>query len=98
MLEKNVVIDGTPVSASLFDFGIFFYHNADYLMKHGRGPYFYIPKLEAATEARFWNDVFVFAQDYCSIPKGTIRATVLIETIVAAFEMEEVSIFAPLVY
>lgn len=90
MVEKNVVINGMPISASLFDFGVFFFHNAGYLTEIGRGPYFYLPKLESSAEARFWNDVFLFAQNYCSIPSGTIRATVLIETIVAAFEMEEI--------
>jgi len=90
MIERNVTVDGMPISASLFDFGLFFFHNASYLMKNGRGPYFYLPKLESSEEARLWNDVFLFAQDYCSIPRGTIRATVLIETIVAAFQMEEI--------
>lgn len=90
MLERNILVDGIPISASLFDFGIFFFHNAHYLIESNRGPYFYLPKLESSKEARLWNDVFVFSQKYLSIPTGTIRATVLIETIVAAFEMEEV--------
>ncbi|RPA81780.1 malate synthase, glyoxysomal [Ascobolus immersus RN42] len=90
MVERGVTVDGQPMSGSLFDFGLFFFHNASYLLEHGRGPYFYLPKLESSEEARLWNDVFLFAQKYCSIPRGSIRATVLIETIVAAFEMEEI--------
>lgn len=78
------------MSASLFDFGLFFFHNAKKLIERGSGPYFYLPKLESHLEARLWNDVFNFAQDYLEIPRGTIRATVLIETIMAAFEMEEI--------
>ncbi|GAA4284269.1 malate synthase A [Brevibacterium daeguense] len=83
---------GTEVSASgaLVDFGLFFFHNAEELIASGRGPYFYLAKLEAAREARLWNDVFVFAQDRLGIPQGTVRATVLIETITAAFQMEEI--------
>jgi malate synthase len=91
MVERNVTVDGTPISGSLFDFGLFFFHNAAYLIKNGRGPYFYLPKLESSEEARLWNDVFLFAQEHCTIPRGSIRATVLIETIVAAFQMEEVA-------
>jgi malate synthase len=88
--EKHVLIDGQPISASLFDFGLFFFHNARALLSKGSGPYFYLPKLENHREARLWNDVFNLAQDELGIPRGTIRATVLIETILAAFEMEEI--------
>jgi malate synthase len=85
-----VLADGTPMSASLFDFGLYFFHNAQELLARGSGPYFYLPKLESHTEARLWNDVFEVAQDELGIPRGTIRATVLIETILAAFEMDEI--------
>ncbi|MEE1621711.1 malate synthase A [Zafaria sp. Z1313] len=88
--EKHLLIDGRPVSGSLVDFGLYFFHNAARLIALGRGPYFYLPKLENHLEARLWNEVFVFAQDELGIPQGTIRATVLIETITAAFEMEEI--------
>ncbi|MCC7447309.1 MAG: malate synthase A [Anaerolineae bacterium] len=88
--EKHVLVDGAPISASLFDFGLYFFHNAHELIQRGTGPYFYLPKMESHLEARLWNDVFNFAQDYLKIPRGTIRATVLIETILAAFEMEEI--------
>jgi malate synthase len=88
--EKHLHIDGKPISASLFDFGLAFFHNARQLIEHGSGPYFYLPKLESHLEARLWNDVFIMAQDELEIPRGTIRATVLIETILAAFEMEEI--------
>ncbi len=88
--EKNVLVDGQPISASLFDFGLYFFHNADELLKRGTGPYFYLPKLESHLEARLWNDVFNLAQDELGVPRGSIRATVLIETIMAAFEMEEI--------
>ncbi|MDB5095753.1 MAG: malate synthase [Cyanobacteria bacterium RYN_339] len=88
--EKHVRLDGKPISASLFDFGLYFFHNARYLIEHRSGPYFYLPKLESHLEARLWNDVFVFAQDALGIEQGSIRATVLIETILAAFEMEEI--------
>jgi malate synthase len=87
--EKHVLVDGAPVSASLFDFGLYLFHNADALKEKATGPYFYLPKLESHLEARLWNDVFVAAQEGLSIPKGTIRATVLIETLPAAFEMDE---------
>jgi len=90
LVEKHVVVDGEPVSASLFDFGLFLFHNAKVLISVGSGPYFYLPKLESHREARLWNDVFVAAQDALGIPRGTIRATVLIETILAAFEMDEI--------
>lgn len=88
--EKHVLIDKEPVSASLFDFGLYFFHNAEVLVEKGTGPYFYLPKIESHLEARLWNDVFIFAQDHFKLPHGTIRATVLIETIPAAFEMEEI--------
>lgn len=88
--EKNVEVDGEPVSASLFDFGMYMYHNARYLLEHGSGPYFYLPKLESHLEARLWNDAFVMAQNELGIPQGSVRATVLIETILAAFEMDEI--------
>ncbi len=90
LVEKHMRIDGKPVSASLFDFGLFFYHNARKLLANGTGPYFYLPKMESHLEARLWNDVFVLAQDEIGIPHGSIRATVLIETILAAFEMDEI--------
>src|SRR6266545_1995008 len=88
--ERHFQVDGKPISASLFDFGLYFFHNAQALIDNGTGPYFYLPKLESHLEARLWNDVFCFAQDRLGIPRGTIRATVLIETITAAFEMEEI--------
>ena len=90
LLEKHVLIDGEPISGSFFDFGLYLFHNAKNALAKGTGPYFYLPKLESHLEARLWNDVFVFAQDYIGIPQGTIRATVLIETILAAFEMDEI--------
>jgi len=90
LVEKHILVDGDPVSASLFDFGLFFFHNAAELITRGTGPYFYLPKLESHLEARLWNDVFNFAQDALGVPRGTIRATVLIETILAAFEMDEI--------
>jgi len=88
--EKHFKVDGKPISASLFDFGLFFFHNAKRLIANGTGPYFYLPKMESHLEARLWNDVFCLAQDELGIPKGTIRATVLIETILGAFEMDEI--------
>ena len=90
LVERHVTVDGQPISASLFDFGLFFLHNARALISKGSGPYFYLPKLECHQEARLWNDVFVAAQEALGIPRGTIRATVLIETIPAAFEMDEI--------
>jgi len=90
LLEKNVLIDGKQISASMFDFGLFFYHNAKNLIAQGSGPYFYLPKMESHLEARLWNDIFIMAQDSLSIAQGTIKATVLIETILAAFEMDEI--------
>ena len=88
--EKHVVVDGKPNSGALFDFGLYFFHNARELLEHATGPYFYLPKIESHLEARIWNDVFNLAQDELGIPRGTIRATVLVETITAAFEMEEI--------
>ncbi|WP_081236843.1 malate synthase A [Streptomyces viridosporus] len=82
--------DGTPVPGALVDFGLYFFHNAERLLDLGKGPYFYLPKIESHLEARLWNEVFVLAQDYLGIPRGTVRATVLIETITAAYEMEEI--------
>lgn len=91
--EKHFVVDGTPISGGLFDFGLYFFHNAKLLITNGHGPYFYLPKMESHLEARLWNDVFNLAQDSLRIPRGTIRGTVLIETILAVFEMDEVSFF-----
>lgn len=88
--EKHFIVDGRPVPGGLFDFGLYFFHNARELIARGSGPYFYLPKLESHLEARLWNDVFVLAQDTLGIPRGTIRATVLIETILATFEAEEI--------
>ena len=90
LVEKHHFVDGKPISASLFDFGLYFFHNVHRLMEKGTGPYFYLPKMESHLEARLWNDVFCFAQDELGILRGTIRATVLIETILAAFEMDEI--------
>jgi malate synthase len=90
LVEKHFLMDGEPISASLFDFGLFFFHNAKALISNGTGPYFYLPKLENHLEARLWNDVFLLAQRELGISRGTIRATVLIETIFAAFEMDEI--------
>ena len=88
--EKNLLIDGEEISASLFDFGLYIFHNAKERIKNQTAPYFYLPKLESHLEARLWNDVFVFAQNEIDIPQGSIRATCLIETVLAAFEMEEI--------
>jgi malate synthase len=88
--EKHVILNGEPISASLFDFGLYFFHNAKELLNRGSGPYFYLPKLENHLEARLWNEVFDLAQDSLGIPRGTVRATVLIETILAAYEMDEI--------
>src|SRR3989440_8103678 len=88
--EKHVLIDGQPISGGIFDFGLYFFHNVKSLLERGTGPYFYLPKLEGHLEARLWNDVFVLAQNELGIPQGSIRATVLIETILAAFEMDEI--------
>lgn len=88
--ERHLLVDGRPVPGALVDFGLYFFHNARRLIDLGKGPYFYLPKTESHLEARLWNDVFVFAQDHVGIPQGTVRATVLIETITAAYEMEEI--------
>jgi malate synthase len=90
LVEKHMLVDGKPVSASLFDFALYFFHNAKEALARGTGPYFYLPKMESHLEARLWNDVFVRAQQELGIPNGSIRATVLIETILAAFEMHEI--------
>ena len=88
--ERHVVVDGDLVSGSLFDFGLYLFHNGRRLLDKGSGPYLYLPKLESHLEARLWNDVFVFAEEELDLPPGSIKATVLIETILAAFEMEEI--------
>jgi malate synthase len=90
LVEEHFHVDGKPVSASIFDFAVYFFHNAQEAIRRGTGPYFYLPKMESHLEARLWNDVFVRAQRELGIPNGTIRATVLIETILAAFEMDEI--------
>jgi len=90
LLEKHATLDGKPVSGSFFDFALYLFHNGKKLVAKGTGPYFYLPKMESHLEARLWNDVFVLAQEHVGLPKGTIRATVLIETILAAFEMDEI--------
>jgi malate synthase len=90
LVESGVLVDGVPVSASLFDFGLYLFHNGAETLRRGSGPYFYLPKLESHVEARLWNDVFIHAQAALGIPRGSIRATVLIETILAAFEMDEI--------
>ncbi len=90
LLEKHLEVDGRPVAGAIFDFGLFFFHNAKNLIKQGSGPYFYLPKLESHTEARLWNDIFVRAEKLLDIPRGSIKATVLIETILASFEIDEI--------
>jgi malate synthase len=90
MVEQHMLVNGEPMSASLFDFGLYFFHNAEELLARGSGPYFYLPKMESHLEARLWNDVFKRAQDKLGIPQGSIRATCLIETILASFEMDEI--------
>ena len=90
LLEKHMTVDGKPMSGSLFDFGLYFFHNAKEALSRGTGPYFYLPKMESHLEARLWNDVFVAAQDALGVPQKSIKATVLIETIVATFEMDEI--------
>ncbi|MGP8245555.1 MAG: malate synthase A [Bryobacteraceae bacterium] len=90
LVEKHMLVDGAPVSGSLFDFGLFFFHNVAAQIESGTAPYFYLPKLESHVEARLWNDVFTFAQRQLGVPHGTIRATVLIETILGSFEMDEI--------
>ena len=88
--EAHITVDGAPASAALVDFGLYFFHNAEELLARGTGPYFYLPKIESHLEARLWNEVFLHAQDVLGLPAGTIKATVLIETITAAFEMDEI--------
>jgi len=90
LVERHFEVDGAPAPAMLFDFGLFFFHNAQALRQAGTGPYFYLPKMQSHLEARLWNDVFVHAQAAVGVPRGTIRATVLIETLPAAFEMDEI--------
>jgi malate synthase len=90
LFEKHMLVDGEQVPGGIFDFGLYFFHNAQTLLENGTGPYFYLPKLESHLEARLWNDVFELAQDELGIPRGTIKATVLIETILATFEMHEI--------
>jgi malate synthase len=88
--EKHVTVDGKPVSGGIFDFALYFFHNAKELLARGSGPYFYLPKMESHLEARLWNDIFVASQKELGIPEGSIKATALIETVVAAFEMDEI--------
>jgi malate synthase len=88
--EKHIEINGEPISGSLLDFGLYFFHNAKTLLKNGSGPYFYLPKIESYNEARLWDDVFVFSQNYCGVPYGSVKATVLVETILASFQLNEI--------
>jgi len=88
--EAHVLVDGAPIAGAFFDFGLYFFHNAKELIARGSGPYFYLPKIEGRLEAKLWNDVFVYSQETLGVPRGTIKATVLIETIMAAFEMDEI--------
>lgn len=90
LIEKHITVKGRPVSASIFDFALFLYHNATTLLQNGSGPYFYLPKMESHLEARLWNDIFIQAQELLELPPGTIKATVLVETLPAAFEMDEI--------
>ncbi|MES2520257.1 MAG: malate synthase A, partial [Bacteroidota bacterium] len=90
MEENHILIDGEPISASIFDFGLYFFHNAWELVKRGSGPYFYLPKMESHLEAKLWNEIFISAQETIEMPRATIKATVLIETIMAAYEMDEI--------
>ncbi len=90
LVEEHLTVDGDPISGALFDFGLYFFHNAKNLLARGTGPYFYLPKMESHLETRLWNDVFLFAQQKLGVPSGTIKATVLIETLPAAFEMDEI--------
>jgi malate synthase len=90
LTEAHITVNGTPVSGGIVDFALYLFHNAHALAKAGTGPYYYLPKLESHLEARLWNDVITKAQKYLGIPYGTVRATVLLETITAAFEMEEI--------
>ena len=88
--ERHILVDGEPMSGSIFDFAFYFFHNAKELLTRGSGPYFYLPKIESHLEARLWNEIFVAAEQRLGVPVGSIRATVLIETILAAFEMDEI--------
>ena len=88
--EKHIVVDGSPIAGAFMDFGLYFFHNARRLLERGSGPYFYLPKLEGHREARLWNDVFSFAQDALGIPRGSIKATVLLEVVISAYEMDEI--------
>ena len=90
LVERHIEVDGEPISGSLFDFGLYFFHNAKELLSRGSGPYYYLAKLESHVEARLWNDVFTFSEEYVGVPRGSIKATVLIETILGAFEVEEI--------
>jgi malate synthase len=90
MEERHVLVDGEPISASIFDFGLYFFHNAKELLSRDTGPYIYLPKIENHLEARLWNDIFIRSQQYLAVPTGSIKATVLIETILASFEMDEI--------
>ena len=90
LIERHLKVNDEPISGSLMDFGLYFFHNAKALIAKGTGPYFYLPKMQSHLEARLWNDVFLFAQEHAGVPRGTIRATVLIETILASFEMDEI--------
>jgi malate synthase len=90
LVERHLVVDGAPISGSLFDFGLYLLHNGGELLRRGSGPYLYLPKMQSHLEARLWNDVFLWAQDVVGVPRGSIRATVLIETVWAAFEMDEI--------
>ncbi len=90
LIEKHLVVDGRPMSGSLFDFGVYFFHNAKARLQAGSGTYFYLPKMESHLEARLWNDVFTLSQKHLGVPHGTVKATVLIETILASFEMDEI--------
>lgn len=90
LIEKHLHVDGEPVAGAFFDFGLYFFHNAKELLARGSGPYFYLPKMQSHLEARLWNDIFIFAQERLGLARGAIRATVLIEHILAAFEMEEI--------
>ncbi|AGO12822.1 AaceriACR268Cp [[Ashbya] aceris (nom. inval.)] len=90
MVDKHVIVDGEPISASILDFGLYFFHNAALLVELGKGPYFYLPKMEHHLEAKLWNDIFNVAQDYIGMRRGTVRATVLIETLPASYQMDEI--------
>lgn len=90
LFEKHFVIDGNPIPAGIFDFGLYFFHNVKTLLENGAGPYFYLPKIESYLEARLWNDIFIYAQNRLDVPIGTIKATVLLETLPAAFQMDEI--------